>query len=145
AALTQWLTQELGVRPVEIQTNSIVKSVHWERGRVEIQAQTPTGERCWKAERVLITLPLGVLQAQTGSGAVLFDPPLTAKERAIKGLAMGAVVKLTLQFRSRIWPMRNFGFLHIDDPLLPVWWSDARGPVITAWAGGSRAQRLSQE
>jgi monoamine oxidase len=145
AALTQWLMRELAARQVEIETNCVVKSVHWERGRVEILAQMPTGERTFKAERVLITLPLGVLQAETGPSAVQFDPPLTAKERAIKSLTMGAVMKLTLQFRSRIWPIRNFGVLHVDDPLLPVWWSDARGPIVTAWVGGPRAQRLGQE
>ena len=35
--------------------------------------------------------------------------------------------------------------MHVDNSLLPVWWSEARGPVLTAWAGGPRAQRLSQE
>ena len=145
AALTQWFMHELAARHVDIQTSCVVKAIHWDRGRGEILTQTPAGERSFDAERVLITLPLGVLQAQTGPAAVRFDPPLTAKERAIKGLAMGAVLKLTLQFRSRIWPMRNFGFLHVDDPFFPVWWSDARGPVLTAWAGGPRAQRLSHE
>jgi len=144
-ALTQWFLHELAARQVDVQMSCVVKSVQWDCGRVEILTETPTGKRSFNAERVLITLPVGVLQADTGPSAVRFDPPLRAKERAIKGLAMGSVVKLTLQFRSRIWPMRNFGFLHVDDPLLPVWWSDARGPVLTAWAGGPRAERLSQE
>ena len=144
-ALTQWFSRQLAERHVELQTNSIVKSVRWDRGRVEISTQTPEGQRKFEAERALITLPLGVLQNQTGPGAVQFDPPLSSKERVIHALAMGSAVKITLQFRSRIWPVRNFGFIHTDDPLLPVWWSDERGPVITGWAGGSRAQRLHQE
>jgi monoamine oxidase len=145
AALIQWLTCNLAGHQVEIETNCIVKSIRWERGRVEVVADTPAGQRSFEAERVLITLPLGVLQQQTGPGAVRFDPPLAAKERAIRGLAMGAVVKLTLQFRSRVWPMKNFGFIHIDDPQLPVWWSDERGPILTGWAGGPRAERMSRE
>ncbi len=144
ATLIQWLSRELALRQVEIQTNTIVKSVRWERGRVEILTQTPVGERHFRAERALITLPLGVLQAQTGPAAVEFNPQLTTKERAIKGLAMGAVVKLTLQFRSRIWRMRNFGFIHVANAPFPVWWSDERGPILTGWAGGPRAERLAQ-
>lgn len=144
-ALMEFLVQEIALRQVQIQTNTVVKTIHWERGRVELVAQTPAGQRHFRAERVLVTLPLGVLQAQSGPGAVRFDPPLAAKERAIRGLAMGSVVRITLQFRTRIWPVKNFGFIHADGPLLPVWWSDERGPLLTGWAGGPRAERLSQE
>ena len=143
--LIEMLAQEIALRQVQIQTNTVIKTIHWEPGRVELLAQTPAGQRQLRSERVLVTLPLGVLQAQSGPGAVRFDPPLAAKERVIQSLAMGSVVRVTLQFRSRIWPVKNFGFIHGDDPLLPVWWSDERGPLITGWAGGPRAERLSQE
>ena len=52
---------------------------------------------------------------------------------------MGTVVKLTLQFRSRFWPVEDFGFIHADDRPLGTWWSDRRGPVLTGWAGGPRS------
>ncbi|HVX13944.1 MAG TPA: FAD-dependent oxidoreductase [Pirellulales bacterium] len=53
------------------------------------------------ADRVLVTLPLGVLK----SGAVEFSPPLPAEKRAALGrLAMGHVEKVALRFAERFWP-----------------------------------------
>jgi monoamine oxidase len=127
----------------EVRLDTVVKTVRWERGQVEVLAQTPSGPRSFRAPQAVVTLPLGVLQAQ-GPNAVVFEPKLTEKEEAIRGLAMGAVVKLTLQFRSRFWPVENFGFIHADDAALGTWWSDERGPVLNGWAGGPRAERLSR-
>ena len=82
---------------------------------------------------------------EEGPTGVLFEPPLTEKQAAIKGLETGAVVKVVLHFRSDFWPVKNFGFLHADDPNFPTWWVDERGPLLTGWAGGPRAERLSPE
>jgi len=82
-----------------------------------------------------------VLQ-EKGPNAIWFEPNLTAKQKAIYGLAMGSVSKVTLHFKSSFWPDKNFGFIHSDDPCWPTWWSDARGPVLTGWAGGPRAAKI---
>ncbi|HWH71268.1 MAG TPA: NAD(P)/FAD-dependent oxidoreductase, partial [Candidatus Sulfotelmatobacter sp.] len=116
----------------------------WRPGRVEVLAQTLEGARTFEAVRALITLPLGVLQA-TGAGAVRFEPELEEKRSAIQGLAMGEVVKLVLQFRARFWPVANFGFIHAPAEDLPTWWSDERGPLLTGWTGGPRAERLERQ
>jgi monoamine oxidase len=50
-----------------------------------------------------------------------------------------------LQFRSRFWPVSNFGFVHSDDEWLPTWWADERGRILTGWAGGPRAEWLGKE
>src|SRR4029077_10821552 len=50
----------------------------------------------------------------------------------------------TLHFRSRFWPVENFGFIHADAAWLPTWWSDERGPLLTGWAAGPRAERLGR-
>ena len=89
-------------------------------------------------------MPLRVLKLE-GAGGIEFEPKLTFKRNAIDGLAVGAVTKLTLQFRSRFWPVRNFGFIHAEDASLPTWWSDQRGLVLTGWAGGPLAERLNRE
>src|SRR5262249_31606409 len=100
SVLAHWFQERLAALGVDLQLESIVKAVRWKRGRVELFAQTPTGARSFRAQQAVITLPLGVLQAQ-GTGEVVFEPKLSAKEPAIRGLGMGVVVKLTLQFRSR--------------------------------------------
>ena len=94
------------------------------------------------AGSALITLPLGVLQSNAREGSVVFSPSLGEKDQAIRGLQMGNVVKLTFEFRSRFWPEPNFGFIHVPHEKIPMWWSDERGSVLTAWAGGAQADRL---
>jgi monoamine oxidase len=96
--------------------------------------------------RALLTVPLGVLQQPAEApGAIGFEPKLGAKAKAIEGLAMGDVVRLTLQFHSRFWPVENFGFIHAEEAALPTWWSDKRGLLLTGWVGGPKATRLSRE
>jgi monoamine oxidase len=144
SALTDWFTQRLKSNGVAASLNCVVKTVRWRPGHVEVLTQTPTGPRRFEAAAAVITLPLGVLQ-ETGPQAVVFDPPLREKQPAIEGLAMGNVFKIVLQFRSPWWPMDNFGFIHASDGAIPTWWSDERGPLITGWAGGPRAERLDCE
>jgi monoamine oxidase len=143
-ALVQWLAMELGARGVETHYGMRAKTLRWERGRVEVEAETRARRHIFRGTRAVVTLPLGVLQEQ-GPGAFCFEPRLPAKEKAIGGLAMGAVVKVILHFRSRFWPVENFGFLHAFEPWFPTWWTDERATVLTGWAGGPRAARLAEQ
>jgi monoamine oxidase len=118
-----------------------VKSIRWEPGCVEIEAQGPHGLFRCSSSKVLVTVPLGVLKKKL----INFNPPLNEKQKAIDGLGMGEVIKLTLQFQRRFWPVANFGFIHSADKWLPTWWVDERSLLLTGWAGGSRAQVLSRE
>jgi monoamine oxidase len=53
------------------------------------------------ADRVIVTVPLGVLKA----GTVAFDPPLPeAKRRAIEALGFGLLNKVVLAFDEPFWP-----------------------------------------
>lgn len=143
SALIDWLAADLQPPRASIHLNTVVQAVRWAPGRVEVVAKTQSGPRQFHAPRAICTLPLGVLQAQD-AGAVRFEPELLAKKRAIQGLGMGSVVKITLQFRSRFWPVNNFGFIHSEDRWFPTWWSDQRGPFLTGWAGGTRAEQLNR-
>jgi monoamine oxidase len=143
ASMVHWLFEHLCNRGIEVYLNTTVKVIRWKPGQVEVETHTPYGWRRFSAPRGVITLPLGVLQ-QTGPEAVWFEPNLADKEQAIRGLAMGAVCKMTLRFRQRFWPVDNFGFIHCIDPWWPTWWSDERGLLLTCWAGGTRALRLQQ-
>jgi monoamine oxidase len=136
-----WLEAHAGSHGAQVQLNAAVKTIRWEPGLVEVEADTPRGPRIWNAAHALVTVPLGVLKNR----GITFDPELTDKTGALSGLEMGQVVKLTLQFRSRFWPVENFGFIHADDEWLPTWWADERGWILTGWAGGPRAQWLAQE
>ncbi len=68
------------------------------------------------ADRVIVTVPLGVLKA----GTIVFDPPLPeAKSRAIERLGFGVLDKVALRFDEPFWPAGPdvFGVVGVDLPL----------------------------
>jgi len=134
------------VRP-ELRLNRQVFRVDWRRGRVEIQARSPDG-RFYRARarRLIVTLPIGVLQSGLETG-VRFSPPLSAHVRALEKFEMGHVVKLTLRFRSRFWAARlpgPLGLAHFPELAFHTWWGSAPlgDPVLVAWCGGDPAHGL---
>ena len=143
STLVQKFSQHLWSLGVELWLETVVRGIRWAAGDVEVLAQTSHGAHAFRASQAVVTLPLGVLQAR-GPEGVVFEPALVSKEEAIRGLGMGAVMKLTLQFRERFWPVENFGFIHAEGAPLGTWWSDQRGPILTGWAGGPRAERLAR-
>jgi monoamine oxidase len=142
--LIEWMADRVRARGAVILLNQDVRIVRWKMGRVDVLAETPEGLQKHQGIAAIITLPLGVLQADVEEG-VLFDPELPGKRRAISGIQMGAVIKITFEFKERFWPVENFNFIHSHQGLFPVWWSDGRGPLLTAWCGDGRAAWLSRE
>jgi monoamine oxidase len=131
---------------------TVVQEVRWSRHRVEVLGRSWDGPFRACAARALITLPLGVLQCETGSpGAVRFTPALEGKRAALAGLASGPVLKVVMRFRSAFWERAadgqayNAAFFHHPEAPFPTFWTalPLRIPVLTAWAGGPRAARLS--
>jgi monoamine oxidase len=104
-----------------------------------------------EAERVIVTVPLGVLQ----SGRIAFDPPITSLNRAINLLAMGAVLRLALLFDEPFWEERkeiaggkdlhDLSFVHATEEAIPVWWTayPVRAPLLVGWAGGVKSTRIA--
>jgi len=126
---------------LDVRLNSIVERVSWDAGGVEVQ--TSDG-RIYEADKLIITLPLGVLQ----KGSVTFDPVLpTWKQQAIQGLGAGIVNKLILKFSEPFWP---------DDLSVLVtpldtqfWWRpgydrDEEIPILTALIGGRSGADFSR-
>ena len=143
---------------VAVKTNTVVKKINWRRGNVEITAKGPNGESILSAQRVLITVPLGVLQSPVGQkGAIRFTPRLPdEKQNAIRNTAMGKVIRVTLRFRERFWndlpksrkkgskSMAQLSFLLSHDEWLPTWWTVSRDlPLLVGWAPFRCAERLS--
>lgn len=161
--VAEWLRAGLDLERTTLHLDTVVKTIHWPEGHVEVEAQTPTGTPLpsFRASRVIITLPLGVLQALPDARAsVHFLPNLpTWKQDAIQRLAMGHVVKITLRFREPFWhdaevpgiteddDLSRMAFLISPDDALPTWWTTVpvQVPTIIGWAGGSKAETLLSE
>ena len=141
----------------DVRFGAIVRAVDWRRGHAEVRCRSRfSGEpEPVRARRVLVTVPLGVLQAAEESyGATRFSPALEAKREIVSQLAMGNVVKVTFRFRQPFWDevlewrgdeeetREHKFFMAVED--FPAWWtpSPVRAPMLTAWAGGGAARRF---
>lgn len=107
--------QELVQYGVTTQMNTIVEAIHWRTGSAEVIAQNDNGPVRFATSRVLVTLPLAVLQANPGSlGAVQFNPPLPTKQfAAMRRMEMGKVIRIVLRFQTA------FGRPSLPEPTAP--------------------------
>ena len=155
--LLQIFRQELAQADAHIQTETVVDSVVWTPGHAEITAHGVTESYRFATGRVLVTLPLAVLQAAEDLGAVRFNPGLPGtKLEALKKLEMGKVMRVTLRFHHRFWDtisapgnenktLSGMSFLFSDDDWYPTWWTTMpeKLPIITGWAPFRSGERLS--
>ncbi|SEI64373.1 Monoamine oxidase [Allopseudospirillum japonicum] len=90
--ITEYLAQG-----IEIHLAQVVKEIHWQQAQIQVH----TLDQVWRADRVIVTLPLGVLQHQD----VHFVPELPREKRqAIAQLGMGVLNKCYLRFAHAFWP-----------------------------------------
>jgi len=127
-------------RGLDIRLGMPVKRVEWSGRGAVVHARGKT----LACRHVVVTLPLGVLQAQD----VTFDPELPAgKQAAIERLGAAAVCKLFLRFRERFWP-EDMAVL-CTTGRTQVWWPTGWGrshasPLLTALVGGDSARRFAE-
>jgi monoamine oxidase len=139
---------------LRLQLQSSVERVRWSRGSVQVAGRFLGAPFEVSAARLVVTLPLGVLQQPPGeAGAVQFTPPLDMKRDALEHLASGPIVKVLLRFAQPFWESlhggryREASFFHAGDAdaEVPTFWTPApaRAPLLVAWAGGPRALRVA--
>lgn len=131
---------EVLAKEVRIQLATVVRRVNWSRGSVEIEG-TFRG-KAWRARapRAIITLPLGVLQSRSVRFAPTPDKPLDQ-------LASGPVIRVAMAFASAFWEEQHPGvaFFHSPNAPFPTFWTPLpmHAPLLTAWAGGPKAEKLT--
>ncbi|OQP52740.1 flavin monoamine oxidase family protein [Niastella populi] len=141
--LIQYLQQAGIAHGCIIHTSCVVKTVRWETGKV--QAVTADG-RTFTAQKAIITVPLGVLQAPSPhAAAIAFEPAIDAVNKAVRQIGYGAVVKVYLQFSAPFWfeYRKDIGFL-LSEETIPTWWTQLPDstPVLTGWLGGPQAAKF---
>jgi monoamine oxidase len=148
-----------GVPPAaELHLGNIVREIHWDKGSLRIEAQTPRGSRILESPRALVTVPLGVLQSPD---SIRFDPELPKQKRqALDHLVMGKIIRLVLCFRQALWDhvppgrmeehgsqedLANLSFLFSQDGYFPTWWTQMpeHMPIITGWSPAHCAERMA--
>lgn len=98
----QALTDRLAAG-LPIALGTVVQRIDHRRAGVTVH----TSRGVFHAARAVVTLPLGVLQAET----VRFEPPLPEERRAlIRRLGVGVLAKLGLRFERVAWPASTYVF-----------------------------------
>jgi monoamine oxidase len=124
-----------------IQVSHVVESVKWRRNEVEVRVKHLQPMR---ARRVIVTVPLGVLQA----GDIDFQPQPGKILDAAKRLCFGHVFRVVFRFREPFWESKaelaDAGFMLSQQDVFPTWWTTlaARSPNITGWSAGAKADAL---
>jgi monoamine oxidase len=146
SAFAEFLLNSSRQKNLQLLLGSPVDTVEWRRGKIVVaSARKRIDARC-----AVVTLPLSLLQ----SGAVRFSPSLEAKSAALNKLAMGPVIRITLEFQDRFWAGRKssgghslgkLSFLLSQDQVFPTWWTyfPKRDPLITGWAASHYALQPS--
>lgn len=100
-----------------------------------------TDGRAYTADRVIVTVPLGVLRA----GGIAFEPPLpAAKTAAIQRLRMGCLDKVVLRFGEPFWPRDVEVFGMVGDQPIPRFVNAlvfTGEPILIGLIGGSAARQ----
>ena len=130
-AVLHWLGNAVLANGARLHLGTEVRHLRWKRHRATVNGIT--------APRVIVTLPLGVLQ----SGRLRFPQ----KRSALRKLASGPVVRVAMRFDSPFWEKRSRGvaFFHSPAAPFPTFWTPLpmQAPLLTAWAGGPKAARLT--
>jgi monoamine oxidase len=131
----------------KLRLNSVVETIVWQPGAASVHVRhTLTGNlKIIRCRRVVVTVPLGVLQSENG---IQFQPEPVDALQAARRLAVGHVLRVALRFREAFWEENEdisfAGFLLSDEPAFPTWWTplSVRAPVITGWSAGPHADPL---
>ncbi len=123
---------------LDIRLNTPVTHIDWSGAVVRLETHAGT----MSADQVVITVPLGVLQA----GMIAFSPALpAAKQSAIEALRMGPGIKLVFKLNDH--PVSPDIMAIYSDKTPSMWWSPSYGHetsdiVWTAFATGDHARHL---
>jgi len=134
---------------VDIRRGQLVSTIDYGRGGVSVETDARSSGRIteYTAQTVIVTVPLGVLQA----GSMKFTPALPASfTGALATLRFGAGLKLALEFPAATWPAEPHFLIQTGptsaDTLIFSNMTRHRGqPVLLMEAYLSTAARLERQ
>ena len=145
-AIPLWLYRQALNGRFRLSLNTIVKGIKWSAGSAVLHLSSALTKRAYAvtAKRAVVTVPLGVLQAES----LHWDPVPEETLQAASALAFGQVFRLVFRFREAFWEnnsdFADAGFLLSDEDVFPTWWTPLaiRAPILTGWSAGSHADSL---
>lgn len=142
--LVDYLHNQCKKKEVQFFLSHPVKEIEWKKDDVKIISH----ERSFKGKKVLLTIPVGVLQSE----AIHFSPAVPDTINAAKKLGFGAVIKTLLQFDEPFWKNEKFtqgkdldklSFI-FSKAIIPTWWTyhPKHVAMLTGWSGGPNAEKI---
>ncbi|CAF0964816.1 unnamed protein product [Rotaria sordida] len=129
-----------------IRLKRIVKKISYNKTGIEVSVENGEDAKnemieTYRAEAVLITVPLGVLK----ENVIIFDPPLPEdKQSAIDRVGFGNLNKVVLCFDKIFWDANHTLFAHVNASTssrgeLFLFWCFTKPPVLIALVAGDAA------
>ncbi|MEO6454206.1 MAG: NAD(P)/FAD-dependent oxidoreductase [Ginsengibacter sp.] len=148
SGLINFLSAESKKNGCIIKTSETVKQINWQKDNVEVV----TGKKTYKANKVIITVPIGVLQANKNEeGGIKFTPEISEQRIAINQIGFGFVIKILLEFDEAFWFDRQFlkernmdkPFFFFAETFIPTWWTQFpdKRPLLVGWLAGPEADK----
>jgi monoamine oxidase len=142
--LINYLEEKCREKGVQFFLSQPVLQLQWKEG----EAIAITEKGSFQGRKLLVTVPLGVLQKE----GITFFPALPAVKKAVQRLGFGHVIKLVMQFEDSFWKdqsltdnkdLSDAGFLFSGETI-PTWWTHhpKEDAVLIGWLGGPKAERL---
>ncbi|WP_017588197.1 flavin monoamine oxidase family protein [Nocardiopsis ganjiahuensis] len=125
---------------LDIRLGHAVRRVRWSGRGVVLDASGPGGGVEVRADRCVVTLPIGVLKA----GDVTFEPGLPSSHRdAVASLDRTDALKLVYEFDRAVFPSGEDVLGWDEDSAFVFWCLSREDPeVVVAWATGENAREL---
>jgi monoamine oxidase len=146
--LAEFLYEEIKKHGGKIFLSTVVKEIRWKKDNAEV---IDDKGRNFSTQKILMTVPLGVLQSQPNEESYInFSPPIPEKLEAAKSIGYGTVMKVFLEFKNAFWESSEnqirttpeLGFLITDTPFT-AWWTQLpdKTPLLTGWLAGPNAEK----
>jgi monoamine oxidase len=142
--LIEQLENDCKEKGVQFFLSQAVKEIQWKKNEVVVT----TNLQKFAAKKVMVTVPVGVLQSER----IRFSPALPEITAAAKRLGFGPVIKTMLQFDEAFWKNKKFtqgkdldklSFM-FSRAVIPTWWTyyPKDAAMLTGWSGGPHADEL---
>jgi monoamine oxidase len=106
------------------------------------------------ADKVIVTVPTGVLADRDGKGHIRFTPAIPELNNWIVKSGYGWLIKIAIEFSIPFWENEKFedekvnqtkGMLFLfTDQKIPTWWTQAPDsyPLLSGWLSGTAARDM---
>jgi monoamine oxidase len=141
--LVLYLESECKKNGCMIYNNCCVKKINWQKNEVNILTLC---SRYFKGNKIIITVPLSVLQADKNDiNYIELAPTIDEYLQAATNIGFGTVIKIILEFSEAFWQdeKKNTGFIFTNEKI-PTWWTQLpkENAILTGWLGGTKAASL---